>query len=299
MTSITKPKNQWKRVLKIFIPYILTVGIFQAIAAYFMGIDYRNYNQPNISTFQFFVLNIVGLLGTVLIIGVSRKYVDKESFKSLGFETTYLIKDILKGLIMGFIIMAIGFLVLITFKQIQFKELQYDVSDFTLGIVLFIVVAFSEELLVRGYILSNLMASCNKYLALIISSAIFSLLHSFNPNINAFAFMDLFLSGILLGLSYIYTKNLWFPIALHFSWNFFQGTIFGFNVSGLKVYSIIRIENHQSTIWNGGVFGFEGSIFSIIFQLIAIAIIYIIFKKREIKDAGEVDSNLMISNTCL
>ena len=77
----------------------------------------------------------------------------------------------------------------------------------------------------------------------------------------------MFLAGILLGLSYIYTKNLWFPIAFHFSWNLFQ-TIFGFNVSGQNTYSLIEFEITENTILNGGDFGFEGSIFATIFMIL-------------------------------
>ncbi len=88
------------------------------------------------------------------------------------------------------------------------------------------------------------------------------------------------MAGLLFGLSYIYTKNLWFPIALHFSWNFFQGTVFGFNVSGKETYSLIITKENSFNIWNGGNFGFEGSILSILFQIFAIGIVFLIFKNR-------------------
>ncbi|MEO6728789.1 MAG: hypothetical protein ABIM99_02595 [Candidatus Dojkabacteria bacterium] len=71
-----------------------------------------------------------------------------------------------------------------------------------------------------------------------------------------------------------------FPIGLHFGWNFFQGTIFGFNVSGKDTYSLIVTKDNTANMWNGGKFGFEGSILSIIFQLIAIILVWVIFKNR-------------------
>ena len=285
----------WKNIVKIFIPYILTLGTFQFLGYLVAGLNINGFTSEK-SIFQSLIIEFFSFSGTFLIVWLFRKYVDKESFKSLGFETKYFAKDISIGLIIGFIIMAIGFLILLASNQIQFKWFQFKISNLTLSIGIFIIVALSEELLVRGYILSNLMNSFNKYLALIISSAIFSLMHGFNPNINLLAFIALFLSGILLGLAYIYTKNLWFPIALHFSWNFFEGTIFGFNVSGLTGYSVVDFEIHQNTMWNGGAFGFEGSIFSILFQLIAIFIVFIIFKKREIKDTEDVLPEVGLAN---
>ena len=60
----------------------------------------------------------------------------------------------------------------------------------------------------------------------------------------------LFLAGVLLGVSYVYTKNLWFPVALHFSWNFFEA-LFGFNVSGQDFYSLIDFNITEKNLLNG------------------------------------------------
>jgi hypothetical protein len=124
------------------------------------------------------------------------------------------------------------------------------------------------------------MISFNKYIALIVSALLFSLLHAGNPNVDMFALANLFLAGILLGISYVYTKNLWFPIALHLSWNLFQ-TLFGFNVSGIDSYHLIEISIIENNLLNGGLFGFEGSIFSIIFQVITIILIVWYYQKNK------------------
>jgi hypothetical protein len=179
--------------------------------------------------------------------------------------------------------MFLGFFLLLIINQISFEKLRFNVYELTLSIGIFIIVAIVEETLFRGYVLKNLMLSFNKYIALIISSLLFSIMHAANPNFDLFAFFDLFLAGILLGLSYIYTKNLWFPIALHFSWNFFQ-THVGFNVSGQDFYSLLEISMEEKNLLNGGAFGFEGSILSTIFQLISLCLIFNYFKKRTISE---------------
>ena len=104
-------------------------------------------------------------------------------------------------------------------------------------------------------------------------------MHGANPNMDWFSFLNLFLAGILLGMSYVYTKNLWFPIALHFSWNFFQ-SLFGFNVSGQDFYSLIEFNIPEKNKLNGGDFGFEGSVFSIIIQIILIFSIFIYYQRK-------------------
>jgi membrane protease YdiL (CAAX protease family) len=176
--------------------------------------------------------------------------------------------------------MLLGFIILFSMNEIIVTDFNLDIEQILIGAVLFVFVAFNEEILVRGYILNNFLQSMNKYLALALSSLIFSALHLFNPDFNWVSFVSIFLAGILLGIPYIYTKNLWFPIALHFSWNFFQGTFFGFRVSGQSTYSIIcQAPSTANNIINGGNFGFEGSIISHIFIIVSIIIIWLLVRK--------------------
>jgi hypothetical protein len=120
----------------------------------------------------------------------------------------------------------------------------------------------------------------NRLIALPVSAVMFSLGHIFNSNFSWMGFWNIFLAGILLGMPYIYTKSLWLPIALHFSWNFFQGTIFGFNVSGHVTYSLFTQSRTTDTIWNGGKFGFEGSVLSLVLQIITIGSLWWYYNKR-------------------
>ena len=63
---------------------------------------------------------------------------------------------------------------------------------------------------------------------------------------------------------------MWFPIALHFSWNFFQGPIFGFEVSGIELNSLIVQEITGSDLLTGGDFGLEGSALLSVLLLLSI-----------------------------
>ncbi len=269
----------WQRVISIFIPYIFIVGIFQFIGLLIAGIDYKNYNPQSSSSEQHLIVSFFSLLGTFLMLWLFMKYVNKEKFINLGFQIENRLKEFLYGIAIGALIMAIGYLVLLFINEIIFDKIIFDIKEILLSILIYTIVAIMEEVLFRGYILRNLMISFNKYVALIISSLLFSLIHGSNPNMDLFSFFDLFLAGILLGISYIYTKNLWFPIALHFSWNLFQ-TFLGFNVSGLNSYSIIEFTIPEKNIWNGGDFGFEGSILSIIAQILFIFTIWFYYERK-------------------
>jgi membrane protease YdiL (CAAX protease family) len=293
----------WKNILKLIIPYVLCTGIFQLIGSYFAGInldDIANYKAINETTLQLFISVSISLIGTFGLVWLFRKYIDKKTLASLGFTKLFLIKDSLFGLLFGFIIIVTGFVCLLFTKQISFISIQFKQVELILSIGIFLCITLSEELLFRGYILNNLLISFNKYIAVFISSLLFCLIHAANPNFNFLGSINLFVAGIFFGLAYVQTRSLWFPLALHFSWNFFQGAIFGFNVSGKDTYSLIVTKNNKLNIWNGGNFGFEGSILSIIFQLFAIYIVYLIFKNRLTTDRilapiGNSASNLPVS----
>jgi hypothetical protein len=110
-----------------------------------------------------------------------QKFVDKKPFYEIGFKNIEPINDIVKGLLLGFSIILLGFVLLYLGKQIEIKNINFNFYSFLSSLFLFVFVAISEELLVRGYILKNLMTSFNNYVALIISSLIFSVIHFGNP----------------------------------------------------------------------------------------------------------------------
>ncbi len=276
---MTETKHRgWQRILSIVLPYLILVGIFYFIGASIAGIDITDEAFKK-TTFQQVVMSFFNLLGTFLILWIFMNYVDKERFIQLGFQTKNRGIDFIFGIGLGLLILGLGYGLLIYMKEIFIVKIIFDPEELILVVIHFTIVAIVEEALCRGYILKNLMVSFNKYVALIVSSLIFSFLHYFNPNIDFIAITDLFFAGILLGISYIYTKNLWFPIALHLSWNLFQ-TLLGFNVSGQDSYSIIEIDIHQANLLNGGAFGFEGSILAIVAQLFAIIGIAVYYNRK-------------------
>ncbi|MBR9855820.1 MAG: CPBP family intramembrane metalloprotease [Algicola sp.] len=273
--------KSWARVLLIIIPYFIIVGLFQFAGIYVAGNEISSeYVQE--TTEQHLITSFFGLLGTLLVIYLFVELIDDERFADVGLHLKNHIKGVLLGLTAGLFIIVVGYLTLHTLNQIEFAETIFMGDEFLMTVLLFIIVSLSEEIMFRGYVLRNLMGSMNKYVALFVSALFFALMHAANPNLSLIGNINLFLAGVLLGLPYIYTKNLMFPIAFHFSWNFFQ-SLFGFNVSGLDSYSLIEFNITQNTWINGGNFGFEGSVLAILFQIILIVALYVVFnnKKKE------------------
>ena len=271
----------WQRIIVLIIPYLFIAGIFQVFGGLIAGIDIADFESQKTS-YQHLLISIFDLIGTFFVLWIFMKFVDKEHFIKLGFESKGKLKTFVIGIFIGLIIMTLAYLILIYLKEIFFIRINFQFRELLVTIALYSIVAVVEETLFRGYILKNFMNSLNKYIALIISSILFSLMHCINPGINFFSLLDLFLAGIVLGLPYIYTKNLWFSIAMHLSWNLFQ-TLYGFNVSGLDTYSIIEFRIIDANLINGGAFGFEGSYLSIIAEILTLVGIEIYYKKTNHK----------------
>ncbi|SDR65817.1 hypothetical protein SAMN05216503_0089 [Polaribacter sp. KT25b] len=269
----------WLRVVLLIIPYFIFVGFFQFIGSLIIGVDFTDL-EVNQTSFQYLVISFFGLIGAFFALWIFMKFVDKEPFVKLGFQIKNRLLDFIIGIVIGLFTMSLGYLILIYLKEIIYLKTNFNLIELLISILLFIIVAVAEETLLRGYILKNLLFSFNKYIALIVSSILFSLMHGFNQNVDLFALFNLFLAGILLGLSYIYTRNLWFPIAMHLSWNLFQ-TLFGFNVSGRDTYSLIEFEINEPNLINGGAFGFEGSYLAIIAQIITIIGIAVYYNNKK------------------
>ncbi len=277
--SLHKTKLGWARVLIIIIPYYLFVGIFEVIGMLLSGVPLTSLEAvTHMSPYQSAIIHVFGCISTLLFLWIIMRILDQKPFLDLGFHLKNRGKDIIVGLLLGLGIMGTGYGILSFTHEISFSKYNLSWADLGWSILLFVCVAVIEETLTRGYILRNFMQSMNKYLALVVTSLLFAAMHGFNPNMSWFSWLSLFLAGIVLGITYIYTKNLWFPIALHFSWNFFQ-SLFGFNVSGQDMYSWIEFSIDSPNFLNGGAFGFEGSYLSLIADGLVILAAIIIYQK--------------------
>ncbi len=268
----------------------MVVGSFQYFAYYILDLPVSS-EIPDKSTLQSVVVLSFTLLGTVLLLAVFLKYIDKKSFKELGLYPYKALPDTFTGIWLGFAVMVVALITLLWADEVQVGGVHYNAEELMLSIVLYILVSWNEELLVRGYILQNLMRSFHPYIALLLSSALFSAMHLANPSMNWSGALSLLLAGILLGLCYLRTKSLWLPIALHFSWNFFQALL-GFHVSGNAHYSLINLVYDEENIWNGGSFGFEGSVLGSIYQLPIMMYILVKYRRNsQVQGSGKVEIN--------
>lgn len=184
-------------------------------------------------------------------------------------------KDLLGGALFALVLYMAGFGLSLLFGVVEVTGINFQPSSLLMTLIFFLLVGITEELALRGFVLGRLLdAGVNKFWALIISSILFSLIHIANPNFALLPFLNIVLAGVLLGASYLYTRNLCFPIALHWFWNWLQGPVLGYEVSGNKFGdSLLTLHLPEANIVNGGSFGFEGSVICTVLMLIGTAVI--------------------------
>lgn len=131
---------------------------------------------------------------------------------------------------------------------------------------MFTVVAVGEEILFRGVLFRWIDEQFGFAAALVVSAFVFGLVHISNPGGSWWSSIAIAIeAGLLLGAAYKYSGTLWLPIGIHWAWNFSQGNIFGFEVSGGDAGASLFIPSIQGpAIVTGGEFGAEASIIAVV-----------------------------------
>lgn len=218
--------------------------------------------------------------------------IDRRSTRQLGMQLdrAWWI-ELLAGLALGAVLMSLIFLLawLLGWIQINtlFAVLAPDIP-FVVAILgalfVFVVIGVTEELMFRGYVLRNCAEGIRGVgiaprTAVIggwlLSSALFGAFHVLNPNANWISTINLTLAGMMLGLPMVLTGRLGMSIGLHIAWNFVQGNIYGFPVSGNDFSRVTVFETLTSgpDLWTGGRFGPEAGLIGVFAILAGSALI--------------------------
>ena len=277
-------KAGWVRAILFAVTFLVLIILANKATDKLTG----NINPGNQETGELYNLSglfllirvTISLAISVLTVYFFRKRIDKQNLISLGLRLRNNLTHAVVGLALGLLLSGIGTFILIGNHNLQWTGIDYNTVALLTGFGVMIIVAFSEELVFRGYILSNLMLSMSKWMALIYSALLFTLFHLSNPGINILALLNVFLAGLLLGINYIFTKNLWYGFLLHFAWNFYQGSILGYKVSGIPLQPLLEQQLTGRSILTGGAFGLEGSVVTTIVTLFSIPLLAWVYRKR-------------------
>jgi membrane protease YdiL (CAAX protease family) len=237
-------------------------------------------------------LQFLSLLISLLTVWLAGRFLDRRRLRDFGsrFSRNWWV-DFVFGLVLGAVLMGLIFLtewlagwVTISGTFVTTQEGWLFPLAILIPALMFVMVGISEELFSRGYQLTNfaegfrgmkISPQGSVVLATLVSSAIFGILHIFNPNASLVSSFNIFLAGILLAMGYILTGELAIPIGLHISWNFVQGNVFGFPVSGGSTHAatFIAIQQGGPDLWTGGAFGPEAGLVGVLAMILGVLLI--------------------------
>jgi len=250
------------RIILGLIVCFISFIIAQQLAGKMLDLTSLNKNYRNL---------IKGIIASLAVISIYiyffRKY-EKREIKE--FSSKGIAKYLLSGTMTGVVLQSLTMLVIVLnggFEIVSVNPISNVIIPFTIAFT----VAVFEEILIRGIIFRIIEEKLGSNISLLISAIIFGALHLLNPNSTLISGLCVGIeAGLLLGAAYIYTRNLWFPIAIHFAWNFMQSGIFGAITSGNeKTSSLLTTKLTGNSFITGGEFGPEGTIQALIFCVLA------------------------------
>ena len=310
----------WRILIQGFFYFALMLFL-QTLAGSLLGINAASagVNLSDSSALQAYIVNsplllplsaLASLLAAWLSFLAAGRWLDHRRLPAFGFHFTRAWwRDFGFGLLLGAVLMGLIFSIelaagWVTITQTLFSN-RTD-QPFWIGLLgyaaLFLSVGVYEEMVSRGYHLRNMaeglqgrffsprMALLAAYL---LSSMLFGSLHMTNPNATITSTIFLMAAGLFLGLGYVLTGELAIPIGLHITWNFFQGCVFGFPVSGTEVSAtFIAIQQSGPELVTGGAFGPESGLIGL--AAIALGSALIVLWVRRMHGKARPQENLAV-----
>jgi membrane protease YdiL (CAAX protease family) len=257
--------------LAVLLPLLILTAI-QAVLQESFGLELDllgDLLQPGPISGQLLALSaIVSFPSLTLATWLARRLFDRRSFRSLGFEPGgFAWRDLLVGFWLPGLLFGLIFGAEWALGWIRIEGWLWD-SRPVLGVValvggslaVFALVGFYEELTFRGYYLHNIRDGLGLAPAVLLSSLVFALAHAGNPFASWTSTAGLIAAGLFLAYAWVRTRRLWLPIGLHLGWNFFQGTVFGFPVSGTTAPGLLVQRAEGPPLLTGGGFGPEAGL---------------------------------------
>ena len=287
MKSNTLWKSAGRLVADIVLFYVIgtLITMFLCVPLFLiqkaLGMEMQEGSLP--SLFLERLLMLVGYLSAAVLVLRWRNL----PLLLLGMSLRGRGKDLLAGLGVAVLLYAVGFGTSLLMGTVEIASVEWVPRDLLGTLLFFLLVAVTEEVMLRGFVLGRMLsAGMNRFVALFLSSALFSAMHLFNPNFALLPFVNILLAGCLLGASFLYTRNLCFPVVLHWFWNWLQGPVLGYEVSGMDSgETLLTLRLTGSDLLTGGSFGFEGSLLCTVLLVVGTLAIIGYYERRGRKEA--------------
>jgi membrane protease YdiL (CAAX protease family) len=231
-----------------------------------------------------FILRSVLLLAALLAGYICTRLLEGLPWRALGLWLhAGWLRDFFVGSLMGIASLALATAIATAGGGLSFtvsgRDALLQVAQTLLfSAILFIVAALAEEALFRGYPLQTLTRAGLIGLGVVVTSFAFAASHMEYPNFKAgLAFINLLLAGLWFAVAYLRTRSLWFPLGIHWAWNWALGSLFGLPVSGindLAPHPLLHGTDLGPAWLTGGSYGIEGGVACTITLLVSTIFIW-------------------------
>ena len=224
---------------------------------------------------------------TLLGAGLGAGYFCARFFEGLPWRSLGLtlhqgwVRDLIVGTAIGFVALALAVVIATAAGGLRFSFIGSGMllaagrSLLTSG-ALFFIAALAEEAAFRGYPLQTMTRAGLMWLAVVLTSVPFGVVHLWNPNVvPGVTFANTVIGGVWLAAAYLKTRSLWFPLGVHWGWNWALGSVFGLPISGVRYFSnsILRGDDAGPVWLTGGNYGIEGGVACTVALIVAILFI--------------------------
>jgi len=225
--------------------------------------------------------NILGFLPIYLGLWVWLRGVEKRPFASLGFEPSQALRLVPRGALVGMsMILVTGLLAVLPGVSVKAETVGFSALGLGLAsLVGYAVQGPAEEALFRGWLLPVIGSRYRPWVGVVSTSILFSLAHLSNTGITLVVLLNLFLFGVFAAFYALAEGGLWGIGAWHAVWNWAEGDLFGFAVSGSQHQGLLFSARVTGpSILTGGSFGPEGGLGTT--AVLVAAIVFLLVRDR-------------------
>ena len=260
-------RSGW-RVAVFAVALLICLNVLQAIALVLIHLAFGP-TAPEVLTGSFgFLISAAVLFASAALAGwACGACLEKLPFGSLGWS---LHRGWLRNAAIGSLVGALSLFLAVALAMIS-RGLKFSpdsvaatsiATTVLASAAVFIFSAAAEEVLFRGYPLQTLTRANLAWLGVALTSVPFAAVHLKNPNVSpVFTFINTTLAGVWLAVAYLRTRSLWFPLGIHWSWNWAQASLLGLPVSGINNLApapLLHSMNAGPAWLTGGAYGIEG-----------------------------------------
>lgn len=239
----------------------------------------------SITSIEMEILELFSFIFIALAVIVWARFVDKFALENIGLTRTNALRHFFMGWGIGALLLISCVIIMMWLGVVKIEGINFS-KELALRLIILLfawsVQSTTEEILCRGWLFKSIESTHKSWVATLVSSIFFVWLHAGNDNMSMIPVLDLFVFSLLGCLLVIKYKNIWLISGIHAAWNCFQGSIFSFPVSGSHSGAALIEVGVQGPKWlSGGDFGVEGSMVSVLIQVLVIVwLVYDLFYKQ-------------------